>query len=140
MRTQWRFAASAALSPTACTIVQGQLCLSAGTLLGPPELGILATVGATRVRVRPRPAVAVLSSGDEVVEPGCETLGPGQVRDSNRCMLVAAARDAGADVMDLGIAKDQARYHFHSVQPREAPGVLLPPLPLLDLLRHPCPC
>lgn len=89
--------------------LQGQLCLPAGTLLGAPELGILATVGATQVHVTPRPTVAVLSSGDEVVEPSCERLGPWQVRDSNRSMLVAAAEEAGARVLDLGIAKDQAR-------------------------------
>jgi hypothetical protein len=87
--------------------VQGQVCLTKGTLLGPPEIGILATIGATDVSVYRKPLVAVLSSGDEVVEPDCAKLGPGQIRDCNRSMLVAAVREAGARVLDLGIAKDQ---------------------------------
>ena len=87
--------------------LQGQLCLPAGTVLGAAEIGILATVGATRVAVVRAPTVAVLSTGDEVVDPACAALGPGQIRDCNRSMLVAAAKDAGARVIDLGIAKDQ---------------------------------
>ena len=50
--------------------------------------------------------MAVLSTGDELVEPDQETLGPGQIRDANRFMLAAAARSAGCDVTDLGIARD----------------------------------
>lgn len=50
--------------------------------------------------------VGVLSTGDEVVEPSVGTLGPGQIRDANRSMLLAAAKGAGARVTDLGIARD----------------------------------
>ena len=101
-RQQWR-----SRSSTARCHVQGQLCLEKGTLVGPPEVGILATIGASAVRVVRKPLVAVLSSGDEVVEPTCQQLGPGQIRDCNRSMLVAAVQEAGASVLDLGIAKDQ---------------------------------
>lgn len=85
------------------------MCLSSGTCLGAAEIGILATVGATTVSVYPQPLVAVLSTGNEVVDPACTSLGPGQIRDCNRSMLVAATKEAGASVLDLGIAKDQAR-------------------------------
>ena len=52
------------------------------------------------------PRVAVLSTGDEVVEPSRQNLKPGQIRDANRAMLVAASQQAGAKVLDLGIARD----------------------------------
>lgn len=48
----------------------------------------------------------MLSTGDEVVEPTTLHLEPGQIRDANRAMLVAASKQAGAQVLDLGIARD----------------------------------
>ncbi len=78
-----------------------------GTVLGPAHLGVLASLGVARVRVVRRPRVAVLSTGDELVAadaPG--PLAPGQIRDSNRPMLLALAREAGCDTVDLGIARD----------------------------------
>lgn len=50
--------------------------------------------------------MAVLSTGDEVVEPSTQTLGPGQIRDANRSMLLAACSTAGAETLDLGVARD----------------------------------
>ena len=85
----------------------GAAVLRAGRRLGPAEAGILAALGRTSVKVRTRLRIAVLSSGDELAEPG-DVLGTGQVYDSNRAMLCALAREAGADVTDLGIVGDQA--------------------------------
>lgn len=73
----------------------GAVALSAGTVLGPPQLGLLAAIGCGSVHVRPRPRVVVLSTGSELVAPG-EQLGPGQIHDSNSFVLTAAAREAGA--------------------------------------------
>lgn len=55
-----------------------------------------------------RPRVAVLSTGNEVVDPETTDLQPGQIRDANRSMLLAAAASAGAAAVDLGIARDTA--------------------------------
>ncbi len=82
----------------------GQVVFDAGTVVHPAHVGLLATVGAARVQVFPRARVGVLSTGDELVESG--PLTPGQIRDSNRPMLLALVREAGADAVDLGIARD----------------------------------
>lgn len=88
-------------------IRQGEAVLPAGVQLGAAEVGLLATVGADQVRVHPRPRVAILSTGDELVEP-IEAIGPGQIRDSNRAMLYSAVMAAGGIPVDLGIASDTA--------------------------------
>ncbi|KAI8470687.1 MAG: molybdopterin biosynthesis protein [Monoraphidium minutum] len=94
------------IRPVGSDIERGAEVLAAGERLGPAEIGILATVGAPLIRTVRRPVVAVLSTGDEVVEPSAAAPGPGQIRDCNRAMLLAAAGAAGADVVDLGIARD----------------------------------
>jgi len=75
--------------------------------LGPPELGLLGTVGKTRVSVYRRPRVAVMSTGDEIVEPH-ETPQPGQIRDANRFSLIGVVQQTGAEPIDLGIVRDKA--------------------------------
>jgi molybdenum cofactor synthesis domain-containing protein len=93
--------------PVGQDLSQGQLVLSRGTGLGAPEIGLLAMVGHRDVLVQPAPRVAVMSTGDELVEPG-EPLQPGQIRDSNRFSLMSAVREAGGVPIDLGKVKDQA--------------------------------
>ncbi|KIF74894.1 molybdopterin biosynthesis protein MoeA [Streptomyces sp. 150FB] len=85
----------------------GDLALEAGTVLGPPQIGLLAAIGRGTVRVRPRPRVVVLSTGSELVQPG-EELGEGQIYDSNSFALTAAARDAGAIAYRVGAVTDDA--------------------------------
>ncbi|MFF7182790.1 gephyrin-like molybdotransferase Glp [Streptomyces sp. NPDC008121] len=85
----------------------GDLALEAGTVLGPPQIGLLAAIGRGTVRVRPRPRVVVISTGSELVQPG-EELGQGQIYDSNSFALAAAARDAGAIAYRVGAVTDDA--------------------------------
>lgn len=91
--------------PPGQDIARGQVVLAAGTALGPAEVGLLATLGQVQVRVHRRPRVAVLATGDELVEPW-EEPGPGGLRDSNRYALMAAAREAGAEIVWHGMARD----------------------------------
>lgn len=66
-------------------IAVGELVLRAGDIVGPAEVGLLATVGAVQAKVRPQPIVAVMSTGDELTEPDDKgPLAPGVIRDSNR--------------------------------------------------------
>jgi molybdopterin molybdotransferase len=88
-------------------VAAGELALSSGTVLGPPQIALLAAIGRATVRVRPRPRVVVVSTGSELVPPG-EELGPGRIHDSNSYMLTAAARDAGAQSYRVGAVADDA--------------------------------
>lgn len=75
--------------------------------LGPGALAVLATLGAGSVDVRRRPRVAILSSGDELAEPGA-ALGPGQIHDANTVALAAAVVDAGGEPLSLPRVPDDA--------------------------------
>ncbi|KPI00942.1 molybdenum cofactor synthesis domain containing protein [Actinobacteria bacterium OK074] len=85
----------------------GDRALAAGTVLGAPQLGLLAAIGRGTVRVRPRPRVVVLSTGSELVQPG-EELADGRIYDSNSFALTAAARDGGAIAYRVGAVADDA--------------------------------
>jgi len=89
-------------------VAPGDTAVQVGTPIGPAQLSLLAAVGRDRVLVRPRPRVAVLSAGSELVDVG--TLpAPGQVVDVNSYALTAAARDAGADATRSGILPSDRR-------------------------------
>jgi molybdopterin molybdotransferase len=84
---------------------RGDVVLSAGAAIGPQELGLLAGVGRTRAKVIPAPRVAIVSTGDELVEAG-EVPRGAQIRNSNGPMLTAQAVRAGAAPRYLGNARD----------------------------------
>jgi molybdopterin molybdotransferase len=83
----------------------GDRLVSEGDLIGPRQIGLLASVGTARVASRPRPRVVVISTGDELREPG-EQLGRDSIYDGNSFMLAAAARAAGAIAYRVGIVRD----------------------------------
>ncbi len=93
------------IRPLAQDLQAGQLVLQAGALLGPPELGLIATVNRPFFQVWRRPRIAVVSTGDEIVEPGGQAE-PGQIYDSNRFSLMSALRRSYAEPVSLGIAPD----------------------------------
>jgi molybdopterin molybdotransferase len=84
---------------------RGTVVLERGRALDPAAIGMLASVGRKTVPVHPRPRVMVVSTGDELVDPG-EPLGPGQIRDSNSWLLVAQVRSAGADALRCDKLRD----------------------------------
>ena len=84
----------------------GETVARAGTALGPAEIGLIGALGLARIAVRRRPRVALLSTGDELVEVG-EPTPRGRIPDSNRWALGAALTEAGAEVRMLGIAPDR---------------------------------
>jgi molybdopterin molybdotransferase len=85
---------------------RGDVVLSPGAVLRPQEFGVLATVGRSAIRVHPAPVVALISTGDEVVDPSRRP-GPGQIRNGNGPMLAAQIARAGGVPRDLGIAVDR---------------------------------
>lgn len=89
-------------------IQPGDIAVSAGTVLGPAQIGLLAAVGRSKVLVYPRPRLSVISYGHELVDIDREP-GLGQVYDVNSYALAAAGREAGADVHRVGIAVGEPR-------------------------------
>ncbi len=84
----------------------GAIVLRAGRRLGPPEIGLTASLGFTSLPLRARLRAALFSTGDEVAEPGTP-LRPGQIYDSNRAMVASLLRRAGLEVTDGGILPDR---------------------------------
>jgi molybdopterin molybdotransferase len=85
---------------------RGEVVLPAGTTIRPAEIGLLATMGRATVPVHRRPRVAILSTGDEVLEPG-EPLAPGKIYDANSFTIAAMVRCAGGVPIRLGVARDR---------------------------------
>jgi molybdopterin molybdotransferase len=83
----------------------GDLVIGAGTVLRPPEIGMLASLGKKSFLAIPRPRVAILATGDELLEPG-EALQPGRIMNSNSYSIAAQVTEAGAEPVLLGIARD----------------------------------
>jgi molybdopterin molybdotransferase len=83
----------------------GETILEAGHRLRPQEMGLLAAVGRTQVRLYPRPRVAILPTGDEIVDAS-QKPGPGQIRNSNGPMLASQVERAGGTPESLGVALD----------------------------------
>ena len=91
--------------PRGSEVPRGSVVLTPGRVLTSGALGLCAALGVPSVRVRIRPRVAILSTGDEIVEPGFP-LGPGQIHSSNGHALAALVREAGGEPIDLGNAPD----------------------------------
>ena len=92
----------------ATDVAAGDEVLPAGTVLGPREIGLLASLGAPRVRARPRPRVVVMSTGSELREPGTH-LDYDSINDGNSFMLAAAVRAAGAICYRVGAVDDNPK-------------------------------
>ncbi len=102
----------------------GDVLLTAGTRLGAVHLGLLAAAGHGTVTARPRPRVTVISTGNELVEPGTELI-PGQIWESNATMLAAAAREAGCAALRYPIVRDDTAAVLAAVQDALADADLL---------------
>src|SRR5437773_5363279 len=83
----------------------GTIGIERGTVLRPQEIGLIASLGQVQVPVHRRPRIVLLSTGDEVVEPG-QLRKPGQIYDANRFTLSGSIEQCGGEVVDLGIVPD----------------------------------
>jgi molybdopterin molybdotransferase len=88
-------------------VAAGDVVFERGTLLTPAHLGVLSSLNVREVLCHPRPRVGVISTGDELVAGGA--LAPGQIRDSNRPMLLALLAEVGLEPIDGGIVGDDER-------------------------------
>lgn len=105
------------IRPVGSDIQEGQLVLASGSVLGPAELGLLATVGVTSVLVYRSPKVAVLSTGNELQDPKeGEPLKAGHIRDSNKTTLLALLQQHGFSAVDMGIAPDEPQALLDALQ------------------------
>lgn len=102
-------------------VAAGATVLAAGTVLGPPQLGLAAAVGAAELPVRRPPRVLVLSTGSELVEPG-QALRPGQIYESNSVLLAAAVREVGGRATVMRFVPDDVE-EFHAAVRETVAGI-----------------
>jgi molybdopterin molybdotransferase len=93
------------IRPAGEDLGSGDEALAAGTVLHAVEIGLLAAIGRVDAVVHRRPNVAVLATGDEIADVGCEP-GPGQIRNSNSPMVAALVQRDGGEPIVLGVARD----------------------------------
>ncbi|KAB0664384.1 molybdopterin molybdotransferase MoeA [Oryzomonas japonica] len=96
-------------------VAAGVTFVRGGSIIRPPEVNMLASFGKALVPVYRRPTVAILSTGDELVELGT-TPGPGEIVNSNALSLAAAVREAGAIPLIIGIARDTRESHLEKLR------------------------
>jgi molybdopterin molybdotransferase len=99
-------AAGTSLRAAGSDLRRGDLVGAAGRSITPGLIGVLASAGRVSVSCVRRPRVLVITTGDELREPG-EALGPGQITNTNRYTLLAAIEETGAEVVDAGVARDE---------------------------------
>jgi molybdopterin molybdotransferase len=99
-------ASGAYVRPAGEDVRVGDVVVQPGGSIGAAEVGLLATLGYSQVRVFRRPRVAILSTGNELADLGTEP-GPGQIPNTNTYSLMAQVIEAGAEPINLGVAPDQ---------------------------------
>jgi len=105
-------------------VKKGELVLPRGTLIRPQEVGMLAALGKTEVYVTRKPKVAIISTGDELIEPG-KTLEKGKIYDSNSFSLFSQVLKCGADPERIGIVPDDKDELLHKVKMGLSSNILL---------------
>jgi molybdopterin molybdotransferase len=96
-------------------IKKGETFANAGTRLNPYHIGLAAALGYTQLKVSEKPRVAILPTGNELVELGTERAA-NQIYDSNKVMVSAMCRDLGAETVDFGLAKDNSEEIAQKIQ------------------------
>lgn len=96
-------------------VVCGELIASAGSLLYAGDIGLLAAAGVERVKVHPHPKIAILSTGNELINLG-DPLQPGQIVNSNLHLLKARLKELGCEAITLGVAKDERESLDQNIQ------------------------
>src|ERR671924_905407 len=95
------------ITPRGNDLRKGQILLKKGTWLTAADIGLIASVGISKILVYKKVKVAVLSTGSELAEPGSNNLGNASIFDSNRFMLFSMVRKQGGEPIDLGICRDE---------------------------------
>jgi molybdopterin molybdotransferase len=101
-----RIAPGAYVRPAGEDVRAGDVVVSPGGVIGPAEVGLLATLGYSQVRVHRRPRVAILSTGNELADLGTQP-GPAQIPNTNTYSLMAQVIESGGEPVNLGVAPDQ---------------------------------